>query len=122
MNWTVDQISLAFRIAEFILMGGVACYVYLANKDKATNARLDAKDKVTNERVDVVEKRVDDKLDSHGERITRLEGGPTHGRIDEAHTRITDVMQSVSELAGEVKGVKTVLNLIHDHLLNGRGK
>lgn len=111
MGWTIEEMSLGFRVLEFLMVSALSFYVYISNKDKATNARIDA-----------MEKRLDDKLDGHVERITKLEGGPTHGHLDEVHERITDVAVNISTLSGEMLGMKTVLNLIHEHLLNGKNK
>ncbi len=111
MGWSIEEVSLGFRVAEFLMVSAASFYMYISNKNKATNSRLD-----------VLEKRIDDKLDVHGERITKLEGGPTHGHLVEVHERITDVAVNISNLSGEMLGMKTVLNLIHEHLLNGKNK
>lgn len=62
----------------------------------------------------------------HRERIGRLEAtvsqGPTHEDLADLHERITDLGQGVSTLAGEFKGAKHTLELIHSFLLNGGHK
>jgi len=113
----MEQVTMDYTAMDFwwkvfitIINLGIGAYLFWERNNNSTRNRIDS-----------LETDVDGRLDKHGERITKLEGGPTHGRIDEAHARITDVARAVSGMAGEMQGMKTVLNLIHDHLLNKKG-
>ncbi|MDO8933543.1 MAG: hypothetical protein Q7U97_14210 [Rhodocyclaceae bacterium] len=63
------------------------------------------------------------RLDGHVEQIAKLEKGagdaPTHDDLGRLHEKINDVGKGVSHLAGEMTGVKNLLNTINEHLLRG---
>lgn len=65
----------------------------------------------------------DRQLSDHRERIGRLEAaaeaGPTHEHLSDLHERINGIADDVSGLAGEFKGAKHTLELIHSFLLTG---
>ncbi|MBN3779950.1 hypothetical protein G3O06_20650 [Burkholderia sp. Ac-20345] len=108
-------ISLIFEIAQAFATAAIGVYVYLSNKNK-----------VTNDRISTLEAAVDDRLDTHSERLARLEAAaehaPTHDDIGKLHGRIDDIAQGVGVLTGEVKGARSTLTLIEQHLLNGSGR
>jgi hypothetical protein len=107
--------QLIFEIFHFTFDTAVAIYVYIANKNKATN-----------ERINGIEKSVDDELRVHSERLARLEEGadalPTHKDLSDLHTRINSLSADVSSMGGEMKSMGHVLQLIHQHLLSGAAR
>lgn len=105
-------LNFGFEVFQSVATACVGIYVYLTNRDKVTN------DRITN-----LEDGVDKRLDSHSDRLARLEEAvqhvPTHEDLGDIHTRINDVAAGLSTLTGEVNGMHTTLNLIHQYLLNG---
>lgn len=123
----IQHIALAISLANFALTWGVALYMYLANKNK-----------VTNERINELQADVDSWKDNHATRIAVLETdamhlpshkdlATIHERIHqvttkdlaEIHERINGIGNEVSNMTGEFKGVRNLLDTIHDHLLRG---
>lgn len=80
----------------------------------------------TRRRIDGLETDLDGRMDGHATRLARVEARveqlPDHNDLAALHSRVTEVAGSVHRLGGEMQGMKTVLNLIHEHLLNGKGK
>lgn len=111
----VQHIALTISAANFVLTWGVALYMYLANKNKATNSRIGE-----------LERDIDTKLDAHADRLARLEQdvrhGPQHGDLKRIHGRIDEVAGSMRRLEGEFGGASRTLTLIHEFLLNNGGK
>lgn len=105
----IETAKFFFQIAQFVMLCVVSFYVYMSNKDK-----------VTNDRVSELQDDLDAKLDGHSERIAKLEEGPTHEHLGDLHDRITEVGRGVSGLTGELVGIKTTLNLVHQYLLNNK--
>ncbi|WP_413460196.1 hypothetical protein [Herbaspirillum huttiense] len=101
----VMQWSLLLGIANFLLTWGVALYMYLSNKNKATNARIDA-----------LEARVTASIIDHGNRLTKLEGGPTHQDLGTLHEKVNDATNEIALLNGTVTGMNRLLTSIDDHL------
>lgn len=77
----------------------------------------------TTKRIDEMETRLDDRLDDHANRLAKVEAQvealPDHSDIGDLHERINAVERAVNTMAGELTGIRTTLNLIHQHLLNG---
>ncbi len=77
-------------------------------------------------RIDTMERDVDDRLDDHGARLAKIEAKlddmPSHEDIGHVHDRITRLGEDVKLITGEMTGIKTTLNLIHQHLLNWSAK
>jgi chromosome segregation ATPase len=111
----IEVMKFGFQVLEFLLTGGIAIYVYMSNKDR-----------VTNDRIEKLEDDLDEKLDKQGERIATLEakseGTPTHDDLSHLHEKINAVNASISTLAGEFSGVRNLLNTIHHHLLSNGGR
>ncbi|MBO9538739.1 hypothetical protein [Herbaspirillum sp.] len=101
----VMQWSLLLGVANFLLTWGVALYMYLSNKNKATNARIDA-----------LEAKVTASIIDHGNRLTKLEGGPTHQDLGMIHEKINEVSTEVAMLNGTVTGMNRLLTSIDEHL------
>ncbi|BEV15814.1 DUF2730 family protein [Herbaspirillum sp. DW155] len=106
----VMQWSLWLGIANFLLTWGVALYMYMSNKNKATNSRIDA-----------LEARVTASIIDHGNRITRLEVGPTHEDLGTLHEKVNDVTTEVAQLIGTVNGMNRLLGSIDEHLRRRSG-
>lgn len=88
-------------------------WMYLANRDKVTNARISK-----------LEGDLDDKLDDHGNRITSLETqqrqAPTHTDLASLHTRINEVAGSLKRIEGESAAQTRILNLVYESLIDRR--
>lgn len=101
-----------FEVFHFAFDTAVALYVYLANKNKATN-----------ERIDRITRSVDERFGAHSDRLARLEEAaeflPTHDDLGDLHTRINSMSDNVSSMAGEMKGMRNTLQLIQQHLMKG---
>lgn len=108
----IETTKLAFQILQFVITCCVGFYVYMSNKDRVTNQRIDA-----------LEEDLDEKIEDHGERLARLERGEksalTHEDLARIHTRVNETNTKIDELTGEFNGIKPVLRLIHEHLMNG---
>lgn len=106
----LQHIALAISGANFVLTWGVALYMYLANKNK-----------VTNERINSLQADFDGKLDNHADRIARLEvkadAAPTHDDLSGIHEKINKIGEGMYSLGGKFDGVNTLLQTIHRHLL-----
>jgi len=97
--------SLGLGIANFVLTWGVALYMYLTNKNKATNTRIDTLDR------DMSASIID-----HGNRLTQLESGPTHEDLAQLHEKSNGVARELSQLSGLVAGMNRLLCSIDEHL------
>ena len=117
----IQHIALAISVANFALTWGVALYMYLANKNKVTNARIDTLEQDLNKKIEKLDDDVELRLDEYREKIARLEEGtehgPTHHDLGLLHEKFNGVGNDVSLLRGEVNGVKQLLHTIHEHLL-----
>ncbi len=100
-----EEITLGIAIANFVLTWGVALYMYLANKNKATN-----------ERIGKLEDDLLEQIGDHGGRIAHLETASenaiTHrdlAKVFEAQ-KISD--EKLSRLVGETRTQSDLLRLI----------
>ncbi|ARO88166.1 hypothetical protein EBAPG3_010470 [Nitrosospira lacus] len=111
----IETLKFGFQVLQFVATGAIGIYVYISNKNR-----------VTNDRITTLESDIDSRLDGQGIRIAKVEEAlnhtPTHSDLGALHDRITSVGKGVDFLAGEFKGVKNVLNVIHQHLMNGTKK
>ena len=77
-------------------------------------------------RIDTMEDDMDTRLENHGARLANIEAKlgdmPSHEDIGHVHDRITRLGEDVKLITGEMSGIKTTLNLIHQHLLNWSAK
>ena len=107
-----ETMRLAFDVLQFLLWGGTSFYVYISNKNR-----------VTNDRITALETDLDARLEGQSVRVAKLEEAaehaPTHGDLGELHKRVTEVGGEVKLLRGEFHGAKHVLDVIHNHLMNG---
>jgi hypothetical protein len=120
----VQHIALAISIANFVLTWGVALYMYLANKNKVTNGRIDTlttelNTKIEDLEVDMTKKiaAIDDdfeeRLDKHSEDLVGLrkgaEHGPTHHDLGQLHEKINAVDVKVSAQGGALAAIDASL-------------
>ena len=105
-----DTAKLIFDVLQTILIAAVGVTNWLNNRQRVTTASI------TN-----LKNSIDGRLDTHTERITRVEqdlkNGPNHTDFGEANRRLTALNGEMKELKGELRGVHTTLNLIHQYLL-----
>ena len=106
----LQHIALAISLANFALTWGVALYMYLANKNK-----------VTNERINALQDDIDDWKDDHTERIVALEatakGAPNHSHLGGLHEKINTVGNDVSGIAGRLDGIESTLRQLTSEIL-----
>jgi len=98
-------LSLILSFANFVLTWGVALYMYLSNKNKATNSRID-----------LVMKDLNEVIKEHGNRLTKLEGGPSHQDLGQWHEKTNQLGTSLAQLTGTVNGMNRLLTSIDEHL------
>lgn len=116
----LETAKFVFSIAQFLLTGGIGIYVYISNKQR-----------VTNERMQNMETEIDGRLDDHSSRIARVEEGIKHLP---STSDIAQVRELVSRVGADVRGLQSDFNgmrelmkpmqrtidLINDYLLNKR--
>lgn len=118
-----EDITLLIAVANFILTWGVALYMYLANKNKATNERIgkletdieakfEDRSKAEEEKFQAVTK----SLGVYAERIQHLETtaetAPNHGDLAKVYEAINGLSGTVNQLVGENRGQSDTLRLI----------
>lgn len=100
-----EEVTMALGVGNFILTWGVALYMYLANKNKATN-----------ERIGKLEDDLSDKIDGHSGRITHLETvtemAPTHHDLAQVYEGQKRSDEKLNQLIGESRGQSDTLRLI----------
>lgn len=100
-----EEITLALAVANFVLTWGVALYMYLANKNKATNQRIGE-----------LEEDLMEKYDDHGNRITHLETviemAPTHHDLAKVYEAQKRSDEKLNQLIGENRSQTDTLRLI----------
>lgn len=100
-----QHIALGISAANFALTWGVAFYMYLANKNKATN-----------ERIAEVERGFDQRQDMLADRVSKLEGvtskAPTHEDLGKLYDALNETSRQVSQLVGTVSSMNDNVRLI----------
>lgn len=108
----IETLKFGFQVLQFLATGAIGVYVYISNKNR-----------VTNDRITTLESDIDTRLDDQSVRVAHLEEAanhaPTHADLAGLHKRITEVGQDVGLLSGKFEGAKHVLDVIHQHLING---
>lgn len=110
----MDYTALDFwwKIFLTLLNMGIGVYLFWERHNDGTTRRIGA-----------LEADLDARLDNHSSRLAKVEARmellPDHDDLGGLHERINDMNRGLSTLSGELSGVKTTLNLIHQHLLSG---
>ncbi|MDR1995120.1 hypothetical protein [Azonexus sp.] len=111
-----EIINLGLSVANFILTWGIALYMYLSNKNKATNARITLLEGEFSKRIEKLDDDIGGKLDSHIQRITKLETSsekaPSHADLAKVYTSINELASTVNQLVGENRVQSNTLRLI----------
>ncbi|MEW9900986.1 hypothetical protein ABWL39_20390 [Chitinivorax sp. PXF-14] len=107
-----EDIALGIAVANFVLTWGVALYMYLANKNKATNERIGKLEEDIEARFDVQS----GQLHAYAERIQRLEttaeSAPNHSDLAKVYEAVNGLSATVHQLVGESRGQTDTLRLI----------
>ncbi len=111
-----------FDIAQFVLTGMIAVYVWISKRDSVNNKRFTVLEKDLSTSLDDLEKKVDARMDNHSERITKVETecdhAPSHADLGQVYDRINEVSDQVANLTGGMEALKRSVDMIHQHLLN----
>ena len=90
-----DQVKIWIDVGQFLITGAIGVYIYLVNKNDATNKRI-AK----------VERDSDLRLDDHEGRITTMEAAM---KFLPTHTDMTQVASSIASLQATAEGQTELL-------------
>lgn len=114
---TIKTILLVINMLGELAIG---VWLYLEKRNDKTNERVDAVAKSLKS----LEKDVDARLDDMSPRLkaveTQLENMPTHDDLGELHEKINGVARELSDLNGNVSGMKHLLHSIDDYLRNNK--
>lgn len=105
-----EDVTMFLAVGNFILTWGVALYMYLANKNKATN-----------ERIGKLEDDIDDKFEKYGQRLQHLEtsaeSAPNHADLAKVYDSVNKLAATVNQLVGENQGQSDTLRLILNQIM-----
>lgn len=110
----MDYTALDFwwKVSITLLNMGIGVYLFWERHNDSTSRHLDT-----------MEHDLDTRLDNHASRLAKVEASvallPDHDDLGDLHSRINEVSSGMSNLTGELSGIKTTLNLIHQHLMSG---
>lgn len=108
----IQRLMFFIALANFALTWGVALYMYLSNKNKATN-----------DRIDKLERAWDEKSDDHASRIAALEGvntrAPTHDDLGRLYERLNATTEGLKHLQGQLSSMSDTLRLILSRMVPG---
>lgn len=112
----IDYKALTFwlHIFEFICIGVVALYSWLANRYKANNDAIQALGTTVRNEVNGL----DDRVIKIEETINHL---PTHDDVAKLHRRVDECAQAITKLEGTVGQMNNNVRMIHQHLLSSKG-
>ena len=102
-----SAIKFWFGVGQYVLTIGVGLYVWLGNRFKAKTTEVE----LLKKSLATVEGQVS-KLE------TNMAHTLSHEDLGAVYERINDVSDQVSNLSGKMDGVKSGLDMIHDHLLS----
>lgn len=111
-DWVLDleTAKFLFQVLSFLLTGCIGIYVFLTNKNRATNERLNK-----------LEDDMGNRLDGMGERLAvleaRIEGAIKHNDLEKMHEKINSFAQDMNLLRGEFSRARDLLDTIHNHML-----
>lgn len=122
--------GIASVITAFALMTWAFGKILAKQFKEGLDAKFNVQDEMRKQReaaMDARFKRMEEDLEGkaphYNERISYLEANakksPTHDDLSELHEKINGVSNDISELTGAFGGVKTLLETLHRHLLNG---
>jgi hypothetical protein len=99
-----------WKVGITVMNAGVWLYLYLLNRNR-----------VTNERINRMETHMTESIGTHGTRLTRLESDAKHapkpGDLARLHQRIDDVAGSIKRIEGENSAQTRILNLVYESLV-----
>lgn len=102
-----------FAAANFALTWGLAFYVHLVNKNKATTDRMEHLED------DLVQR-----LNQHSDRLTKVEGQisniPSHTDLGKLYDRLNEQSRDVARMAGELSQMNDNLRLLLRHTKEGQ--
>lgn len=102
-----------FAAANFALTWGLAFYVHLVNKNKATTDRMER-----------LEHDLLLRLNQHGDRLTKVESQlsnmPSHTDLGKLYDRLNDQSRDVARMAGELSQINDNLRLLLRHAKEGQ--
>lgn len=111
-----EAISLSLSIANFVLTWGIALYMYLSNKNKATNARITSLEDDIAEKFEKQAAETGRTLVGLIQRIAMLETSseraPSHADLAKVYESINGLASTVNQLVGENRGQSDTLRLI----------
>lgn len=113
MSIPLDYNALEFwlKFSAVLAQGVTFCWLFLINKNKVTNSRINEMEEATS-----------NKLQAMALRLERLEAdarhAPTHDDLKRVHARMDESMGEVRQLGGKLDAMAHTLRLIEEHLLN----
>ncbi|MFH2100437.1 MAG: hypothetical protein ABIJ95_13060 [Pseudomonadota bacterium] len=114
MTWDWEALKMVLQVVQLATTAGVGMWVWAMKKNQVTEDKMAA-----------VAKELDGRLDKHSQRITKVETDcghfPNHTDMGAVYDKIGGVAAKVDDLGGEMKGLRRQMDMIHQHLLNGRG-
>ena len=102
-----EAIKIALQATNMMGTFALGVWLYIERRGDKTNERVDE----LGSKVDAIDKDLTDI-----KAVIRL--SPTHTDLSKIHEKINSVSVAINTLSGEFSGLKNVLNLIHEHLLN----
>lgn len=88
-------------LAQFLVMLVMGAWLRRAQRDQVTQAQIQA---------------IDARLSRAEARIEQM---PDHDDLGDLHDRVNQVKAGMDTMTGELTGIRTTLNLIHNYLLTG---
>jgi len=107
----VESIKIALQATNMMGTFALGVWLYIERRGDKTNERVDE----LSGKVDDIDKDLTDI-----KAVMRM--SPTHTDLSKLYEKINTVSTAINTLSGEFTGLKNVLNLIHEHLLNGDRK
>lgn len=106
-----EAIKIALQATNMMGTFALGVWLYIERRGDKTNERVND---------------LGDKVESIDKDLTDIKAvlrmSPTHTDLSKLYEKINTVDTSINTLAGEFNGLKNVLNLIHEYLLNGERK
>ena len=113
MDTIISNLGPYLAVANFALTWGLAFYIHLINKDKATTDRMERLEG------DLVQR-----LSQHSDRLTKVESQlsnmPSHTDLGKLYDRLNDQSRDVARMAGELSQINDNLRLLLRHAKEGQ--